>query len=402
MSKDTFLVKKQFEQECGISGYFSETPGIKGSLRRTPEDFVVWELDSAGKRVTEHYIPQETGGLFSTFVLKKTNLDTPTALNRLSSTLNHPLNAFGYAGLKDARAVTYQRVSVWDISPDKFKHLSLKGIEIFNPVRTVFGITLGSLCGNEFQITVSEISCSPEDTISRINRIRQELIEAGGVPNFFGMQRFGEKRPISHLIGRALIEGHPQEAASLYLTRTSVLEHPQLQQCRQRLKETWDLKEFLRCIPPRYEYEKILAHYLLKRPGDPWGAIRSLPRGIVKLFLHAFQSYLFNRMLSALLRSSECISPDLNIPLPGLGTEISSFNAPIRGILQKILEEECLSLEQFEMTPLNIRLRGIRRAALVQPRNLTHIIHEGGDVIFHFSLPAGSYATSILREFMKW
>jgi tRNA(Glu) U13 pseudouridine synthase TruD len=50
---------------------------------------------------------------------------------------------------------------------------------------------------------------------------------------------------------------------------------------------------------------------------------------------------------------------------------------------------------------LNTRLRAIRRAALIQPRSLTYTIHEGGNVLFHFSLPAGSYATSILREFMK-
>lgn len=402
MLEDRVSLKRSFEQKCGISRHFSKTAGIGGLLRQVPEHFIVWELDSEGERVTEDYAPQERGGLHTIFTLKKTSVDTPTALAKISRALNRPRKVFGYAGLKDARAVTYQRVSAWEVSPDELQALSLNDVEIFNPIRAVYGLKIGSHWGNAFRIVVSGIDCPQKEAIARATSIQQELIELGGIPNYFGMQRFGEIRPISHLIGRALIEGRPKDAATLYLTEISVLEHLQLRKCRQRLKETWNLKEFLRCLPSHYEYEGILAQYLLKRRGDAWGAIRALPKDIVKLFLHAFQSYLFNRVLSELIRNPEELSPKLALPLPGSNLQLSSFASSVREIFERILEEENLTLEQFGMSPLNIRLRSIQRAALVQPLNLNFAPYEKESLQFNFALSAGSYATSLLREFMKY
>ncbi|MFQ5979178.1 MAG: tRNA pseudouridine(13) synthase TruD [Candidatus Heimdallarchaeota archaeon] len=401
MFEDRVSLKRSFEQKCGISRRFSKTAGIGGLLRQIPEHFIVWEVDSEGERVTENYTPQETGGLHTIFTLKKTNVDTPTALAKISRALNRPRKAFGYAGLKDARAVTYQSVSAWEVSPAELQALSLNDIEIFHPIKAVYGLKIGSHWGNAFQIVVSGINCPQKEAIARVTNIQQELIELGGIPNYFGMQRFGEIRPISHLIGRALIEGRPKDAAMLYLTEISVLEHLQLQKCRLRLKKTWNLKDFLQCLPSHYEYERILAQYLLKRQGDGWGAIRALPKDIVKLFLHAFQSYLFNKVLSELLRNPEELSPELVLPLPGSNFQLSSFVPSVREIFERILEEENLTLEQFGMMPLNIRLRSIQRGALVQPRYLKFAPCEKENIQFNFALSAGSYATSLLREFMN-
>ena len=393
--------KKSLEQEIGINGYCTASPGIGGQIRRSPEDFVVWEIDPSGKRVTEDYFPcNARTGLFTTFTLKKTNYDTPTALSRLSRVLNRPLKDFGYCGLKDARALTYQRVSIWDISPKELNSVLLNRIEIFNPIRTTFGLKQGELWGNAFRVVVFGIKYSPKDTTSRIGAIQQELSEFGGIPNYFGTQRFGE-RAISHLVGKALVKGRAEEAVVLYLTKTSSSENQVMQLCRQNLVEMGDLKEFLNELPPQYDYERILAEHLLKRPQDAWGAINSLPRDILRLFVHAFQSYLFNKTLSTLLRNPEILSVGLDIPLAGSETNLSSFSTDVSEIFSEILEVEGIILDQIDTRQLGFRSRGSRRAALINPKDLKIKLKKIDTVRFCFSLPAGSYATILLREFMK-
>jgi tRNA pseudouridine13 synthase len=397
-----FMPEKHFELECGISGYLSKSSGIGGALRRTPEDFLVWEIDPQAARVTNYYTaPETSSGLFTVFSLKKTNMDTPTAISTLSRAIGSPLNDFGYAGLKDARAVTFQRVSIWDVLPEKLTSLSLDGMEILNPVRVLFGLRLGDLWGNEFQIAVSEPDCSVQEAISRIAVIQEELVAAGGVPNFFGLQRFGTTRPVSHLVGRALIENRPEEAIMLYLTKISPFENPVIQNCRKELEVTGDLKEFLRCLPSRYEYERTLAQQLIRHSQNAWEAVLSLPKGIVRLFLHAFQSYIYNKALSALLKGVEELSPETEVPLVGYKTRLLSFSPPVREVVSSILDEESINLENFETLRSSLKQRGSQRKALVQPRDIKFTACNKGKVQFRFSLPAGSYATSVMREFLK-
>ncbi|MHA2368595.1 MAG: tRNA pseudouridine(13) synthase TruD [Candidatus Hodarchaeales archaeon] len=368
-----FMPETHFELECGISGYLSKSSGIGGVLRRTLEDFLVWEIDPRGIHVTEHYTAPETpSGLFTVFGLKKTNMDTPTAISALSRAIGCPLKDFGYAGLKDARAVTFQRVSIWDVLPQTLASLSLDGMEILNPVRALFNLHLGDLWGNAFQITVFEPDCPVPEAMSRIAAIHEELIAAGGVPNFFGLQRFGTIRPVSHLVGRALIENRPEKAIMLYLTTISLFENPVIHNCRKGLEKTGDLKEFLRCLPSRYEYERTLAQQLIRHPQNAWKAILSLPKGIVRLFIHAFQSYIYNKVLSALLKGTEGLSPETEVPLLGYKTRLSSFSPPIREVVSRILDEESINLEHFETLRSSLKQRGFRRQALVRPRDFKY------------------------------
>ncbi|MFW9916801.1 MAG: tRNA pseudouridine(13) synthase TruD [Candidatus Thorarchaeota archaeon] len=396
------MPETHFELECGISGYLSKNSGIGGALRRTPEDFLVWEIDPHGRRVTDHYTATETpSGLFTLFCLKKINMDTPTAISTLSRAIGCPLKDFGYAGLKDARAVTFQRVSIWDVLPERVTSLSLDGIEILNPVRALFGLRLGDLWGNEFQIAVSDPDCSVQEAISRIAAIQDELTAAGGVPNFFGLQRFGTIRPVSHLVGRALTENRPEEAIMLYLTKISSFENPVIRNCRKELERTGDIKEFLQSLPSRYEYERILAQQLIRHPRNAWNAVLSLPKGIVRLFIHAFQSYLYNKVLSVLLKGAEELSTETEVPLLGYKTRLSSFSPPVREIVLRILDEEAINLEHFETLHSSLKQRGFRRKALVQPRDFKFTAYNKRKVQFCFSLPAGSYGTSVMREFLK-
>ena len=126
----------------------------------------------------------------------------------------------------------------------------------------------------------------------------QELDAIGGIPNFFGHQRFGTTRPITHLVGKALVQGDFEEAAMLFLAKPSVHEHPASRQARQELETTKNFKQAQENFPKQLRFERIMLNHLADNPDDFVGAFQRLPLKLQALFVQAHQSYLFNRFLS--------------------------------------------------------------------------------------------------------
>ena len=126
----------------------------------------------------------------------------------------------------------------------------------------------------------------------------KELEAIGGIPNFFGHQRFGTTRPITHLVGKAIVQGDFEEAAMLFLAKPSVHEHPASRQARQELQTTGNFKQAQENFPKQLRFERIMLNHLADNPGDFVGAFQSLPVKLQALFVQAHQSYLFNRFLS--------------------------------------------------------------------------------------------------------
>jgi tRNA pseudouridine13 synthase len=90
--------------------------------------------------------------------------------------------------------------------------------------------------GNNFTITIRNLDQPEVAVVESIKQTIHELGVLGGAPNFFGHQRFGTTRPITHLVGKALVQGHFEEAAMLFLAKPSVHEHPASRQARQELE----------------------------------------------------------------------------------------------------------------------------------------------------------------------
>jgi tRNA pseudouridine13 synthase len=130
----------------------------------------------------------------------------------------------------------------------------------------------------------------------------QEIGEVGGLPNFYGHQRFGTTRPITHLVGRALVQGRFEEAAMLFLAKPSPYEHPASRQARQELESTHDFKAALENFPRQLRFERMMLSRLAENPTDYVGAFQRLPVKLQALFVQAHQSYLFNRFLSERLK----------------------------------------------------------------------------------------------------
>ena len=139
-----------------------------------------------------------------------------------------------------------------------------------------------------------------------------------------------------------------------------------------------------------------MLNHLVNRPTDYTGAIGKLPEKLRSMFIHAYQSFVFNRALS------EYITQDIvveKLPLPGYSTGIDE-------ITLGILETEDMQLSDFRIKSLpELSSKGEYRNCFINPQNFRAIIDgiSASDLkaTFRFSLPKGSYATVVLREFMK-
>jgi len=411
----------------GMDYYLTDSPGCGGMLRASPEDFLVEEVwDEKGYE----------GGRYLVLEVKKTDWDTHHLIRELSRQLRISQKRFGWAGTKDKRAVTSQRISIMNLDESALKRITLPDIEIRVLGRTNRSVGLGDLLGNRFTIRISKMACP--DAPEVISKISSEISAHKGVPNYFGIQRFGDTRPVTHKVGEALVRGDIEGAVFTYLAMPFPGELEATREIRQRLWDSRDMQAALKEFPDYLRYEKAMLNRLAERPGDYAGSFDVLSPNLKRLFVHAYQSYIFNKILSRRLeaglpldRAAEgdtvCFArddlPDMDKLQVVDGSNISAVNRladrsrayvtiPLFGFESKmaggaegeieraIIEEEDLDLEDFRI-PANPDLgsRGARRAALLRA-SPQHSVQDG-QAVLKFFLPAGSYATVVLREYMK-
>ncbi|WP_456474858.1 tRNA pseudouridine(13) synthase TruD [Candidatus Pyrohabitans sp.] len=386
------LSRYELDRILGMEYFISDTPGISGKLRVKVEDFIV----------EEHFEPCDDGeGEYVHFILEKYNWDTIRAITQISRRLRVSLKRFGYAGTKDKRALTRQRVSVWRVSEEELANLEIPGLRLYSFTRCRERINLGNLLGNEFTVTIRRLNGEDLEDILAETTAQLSL---RGVPNYFGYQRFGTVRPNTHLVGRAIVQGDLEEAVMLYLARPYPKERSDAFTARKLLDETRDYRRALELFPARLHYERNMLDSLSKNPRDFAGALRRLPKKLRRMLVHAYQSYLFNRILSRLIAEGADIR-DREIPLFGYE---SRFSPGRQGeIEQEVLEEENLELESFRIKSLpELAMPGSARKAAVNTRVSYTLagdeLHEGmKKLVVSFFLPPGSYATTVLREYMK-
>ena len=432
----------QTELTIGIEGFSTSTRGIGGKIRRYFEDFTVEELieyEGDLRRVSEFKLNQGEKGLFTQFVIRKEGFDTPKAVRLIAQQLNISVEDIGYAGNKDKRAITTQRMSVWKVAPvEIWRRLStLKKIQILSAYKARYGVKLGDLWGNQFRIRIRNIKIPEDLTLERVKGITKEM-GVVGVPNLFGSQRFGG-RLISHLVGKALLMGQIKKAIMIYLSQTSPHESEQIRSIRERICEEQNFRRSLEQIPAVFQYERCILRILSRRPKDFKGALSAFPRRILSLFVHAYQSWLFNKYLSERIK---CID-SWQSPIPGdliqtMETTATAYvtennvepyqdlvkkgrafvMGPLIGyktplpreipgeIINKILQAEDIHPKIFEQKDRRISSSGRLRRIFFVPLHLnTHTFILPPDEVvvvdLAFCLEKGSYATIVLREFMK-
>ncbi len=443
------MIPGEFERRLGIDFFSTTSEGLGGGLRQVPEDFVVREIlkDGAVADPERYDLTQPDKGGFLVCILEKRGQDTLTAVRKLAGKMRIDENRIDFAGLKDAHALTYQFVTVQRKRPSEIVGLQVNGVRLFPLFRSNRPMRSEPLAGNEFEISLRGIQLSRGEARRRAEAIRAEILQMKGVANFFGYQRFGVLRPITHLIGRHLLEGDCRGAVMTYLTAPSMIEDSSLNEIRGKLFETMDFGKALRTFPKRLEYERILLSYLDGRPDDHIGAIRRLPLRLRRLFIHAYQAYLFNKILSERIRSRlslveaelgdrvcelsllgnlerepmqvDCRNLDnvnqkirlgrtaIVLPIIGLDT---SFSDGVQGqIERRIVEKEELDEKAYRMSVMpELKAYGGHRTAMMRVSmfaraRISEDLLNANMVTakMRFSLPKGSYATILLREFMK-
>ena len=417
------------ERAVGIEEYIASSPGIGGKIKESEDDFLVEEILDADLR---------DNGTYLIVKVKKKNWDTMNFARILSNYLHISRNAIGYAGTKDKRAITIQYFSIPMKSNDimdKIRNARIKDAHIEIAGYMNRKIKLGDLLGNKFRIVVRSPS-QPEN----LQRILDEL-EIKGIPNFFGIQRFGTLRFITHEVGRLILRKNYSEAFWVYVAMPSELEDEEIRKIREDLWNERNPKMGLRELPKYLIYERNLLQKLREGKSE-LQALISLPKNLKLMFIHAYQSYIFNRILSERIREYGTLKTlekgdyadflkrkkgysinsgdfveigDTNfrrvkflaenryaflaLPVPGYETKFEGWSGEK---LKEILEMEGLNLDSFRGEYPEFSSRGSFRTAEV-PFDFESFMTEYHNelLVFSFFLPKGCFATSFLREVMK-
>ncbi|UCG00530.1 MAG: tRNA pseudouridine(13) synthase TruD [Candidatus Heimdallarchaeota archaeon] len=387
------------ESIVGIHGYITpEFNGTGGKIKQQNKDFIVREIPPSGKPIFDgSEIGEDLGGLYIHCVLWKSGFDTFRAINKLGSLLRIEEKDFGFAGLKDAAAETYQRISIWNIDIHLIERIDLPKIRLFHPIRQKFAVKIGDLLGNYFKIKIRDIQRElSEDDLENLKR----GLELKGVLNFYGPQRFGSTRPILHIIGKLLLQNRYSEAIDKYLGAKSPLENEKIVELRHEYSDTQSYRELIDKFPISYRIEKMLLKGLDKNRSSK-NIVLTLPKQFLRLAISSYQSYLFNRVLSYLNESDFPLSKKLVIPLPGYQTVRKQTSEEIWEKLNTFLEEDALDYQSFYHEEAMLRSKGTLRNAILFPTqfNYSHLDIDWIEVIF--CLPKGSYGTSVIREITK-
>jgi tRNA pseudouridine13 synthase len=419
------------EEECGLLGFASSTPGIGGKLRATAEDFVVEEAGDPPPRVE--------GGPVTVVRLRARNWETNRLVKQLSKRLHISSRRVRFAGVKDKRAVTTQLLTV-EAPVEELLGLRMPDVEVLEAWPTSGHIALGDHRSNRFEIAVTRLAVDADGARARIDGVIGEVGALGGFPNFYGVQRFGAHRPITHVVGRHLVRGDPGAACWAYLTQVGPNEDEECAAARTGLASTRDVRAALRDFPKALGHERTMLDHLLHHPGDDVGALARLPFNLRLMFVHAFQGLLFNLVLSERLRRGMPVAtpvegdvvvpvgpdglPDHSRPVPvtaanlgkvtlqvGRGRALVTGLVPGTGapvaegemgdIERAVLAAEGLSSGDFRIPGLpDLTSHGLRRVLLLTDVRPTTAV-DADRARFAFSLPKGTYATTVLREFMK-
>ena len=387
-----------------------EVAPISFRYKEEPEDFLVEErLCQAATGLGEHLWLH----------VQKRGLSTPAAAARLARALDREPRQIGYAGLKDVHAVTRQWFSVEGADSAAAAELDWPDLRVLAVERSERGLRTGQLLANRFEVSLRGVAAGDRTRVEEV----LGLLEGGGLPNYYGAQRFG-RRERNQDLGRHLLEGDDLAYLAVLLED----EGPAAAELLRRvLHGTWaERRAAGELVGDLTEEHACIARQLVRRPKHTGWLVRSVSKRLRRLHLSALQSVVFNRVVSLRLGAGGLAAwweGDL-IPAEGgrgvVPVEAAVADAPLHqsatgpipggGMPSPLgtagemelaaLSAEGLDLQQFESLPAALRAGGARRPLRVPVTELDLSWVEGMARL-SFVLPAGSYATTLLEELAK-
>ena len=431
--KDTAKYVLDAEKTIGIETFFTSFGGVGGKLRTVPEDFIVHE-------VSKHHLEKENGK-FAIADITVTNWETNHLVRELSKRLHVSRKRVSFAGTKDKRAKSTRHMSFYNISNEDLAKIKIKDVEIKNIYRSDRPVKIGNLLGNMFEISIRNIANAKkeqlQDVVSFIN-------STGGFPNFYGVQRFGTIRPITHIVGKHLVNDEIEKAVMTYVANPIKGEDDITYKLRSELEKTHGFSEALNSYPKCLNFEKAMLNKLAVDSEDFVGALKELPKNLLTMFIYAYQSYLFNKILSRRIQKklplNAAVLGDIILPvrkgvidgeisvtkrnIEKVNKQVSKGKAFVSAVLfgsdskfsegemgkieHKIIDEEKIDPRDFIIPDIPyISSSGSRRPILSPVKDLDFKLTDDRlnkgklALTLNFELLKGCYATSLLREFMK-
>lgn len=397
-------------------------PGTGGRFREADEDFLVEEVPA--------YEPCGAGDhLF--LRVEKRGITTHEAARRIAHALGRRPGDVGFAGQKDAHAVAVQWFSVEHVEAAAATAAlaDVEGVRVLGAIRHRNKLKLGHLRGNRFRIVIRGVG---EGAAANASAVLAHL-ERHGAPNGFGEQRFG-MRGDNHEVGRALVRGDADAACALITALPGDATDPRVAEARSRVA-AGDPGGAAAALPGSFRNERtVLA--ALGRGRTTAQALRDLPKDALRFYVSAYQSALFNRLLAerialhaddgglgrvevgdlaflhargAVFRVEDAAAEqpradalEISPSGPMFGTETLLADGEPGRRERELLAAEGLAPGAFRV-PGAGSLDGERRPFRV-PLTDAGVEDCGGAepaIVVSFTLPRGSFATSVLREVMK-
>ncbi|CAG9766059.1 unnamed protein product [Ceutorhynchus assimilis] len=417
---------------------------------------------------------------FVHFILYKEMIDTMATCMKLSQSLGIPAAKISYAGVKDKRAKTTQWLCIKKYQPAKLlaKVRKIRNMRVGKFEFKEECLKIGDLKGNRFRIALRNVKA--DDTI--INESLQHLKDNGFI-NYYGLQRFGNDKEVpTFSVGVKLLQGKWEEAVKLIL-KLKAGDDPTLpvNQAKKVYAETGDAETAIKCCEEdSSSIEMKLLEGLVKQHANNYvDALENVPRNMRLMYIHAFQSLIWNRMVSKRIKefgfkpvegdlifvdntledpvfevegdheaetsedekenSRPEVRPlkadelekytifDIVLPLPGFDV---TYPENLKEFYKEAVEEFSLTLEMPKQKVRTYTLSGTYRKMIQQAKDLEWKIMYYNDptdnlirsdleevkgqkepesvengtfkgIVVAFTLTPSSYATMVLREFLK-
>jgi tRNA pseudouridine13 synthase len=429
------------EINIGLELFFTDTPGISGRVKKTPDDFIVNERSIDVSEISDAELKSRdpTLPVYTYAKVRSRNWENNRLLQKFAELLGIGTDKVHFAGSKDKRAITTQLMA-FQAPKEKVMAVSIDDVDISNIFFSTRVLKVGDLIGNDFEITISDPEVSYNDATEFIDATMGQLSDMNGSPNFFGVQRFGIIRPVTHQIGKLLVQKKVEEAVLWYIGHPEPGEPEQDLEARTEFDSSMDFEWAYNNYPKHLFFERMMIKHLVRYPEDYYGAIQQLPKNLATMFVHAYQSYLFNIMLCNRIRAGlsfrEPLLGDIVLPIDEyklpihktwipvtadnikkltkqckagkayisavlFGSETSCANGEYGEIEQKVIENENLTQKDFIQPDMpELSSKGSRREIVVPVTDFKCEVFED-HIKMNFGLIKGAYATTFLREIMK-
>jgi tRNA pseudouridine13 synthase len=407
--------------------YITHTKGIGGKIRTQYEDFYVEEIPET--------IPSGEGP--NTWIwIEKTGRNTLDVVLDMARDLHLSRKRMGFAGMKDKKAVTRQWLCISNFEPEQIEEIKdqFHNVEMLKITRNQKKLRIGQLIGNKFRLLIRDVE-NPDYAAEEALEVLK-ILETVGTPNYYGWQRFGKPRSNTHLVGKALVENDLEKTVGAYIGNP----HPEEAEWIKEAREAYDqgeLEKSYELMPTGMRYERMMLRELLKEQKKKEvlddksyrRAILSLPKPLSRMFVHAYQSYLFNKAVSERVKMgiNQFIDGDIVIDpeehlihdtapeklqemienfqahptAPLYGSKVPLAGGKVGEMEKRVMEQEKVFLEDFKCPKMpKLGSHGLRRAIRFKIWDVSAIATEEG-VLTEFSIPKGCYATAVLREIMK-